>query len=137
MGPICVAAHLVPFLPGNPIVKTGGEHAVSSISSAPYGSASILPISYAYISMMGGDGLTRATQIAILNANYIKERTKNAQFIIISLRNNMFELADRLVGIYKTKDVTKSVTINPKVVAAATGASSGGAAGPVGAGAGI
>jgi len=74
MGPICVAAHLVPFLPGNPLVKTGGEHAVSSISSAPYGSASILPISYAYISMMGGDGLTRATQIAILNANYIKER---------------------------------------------------------------
>ena len=65
-------------------------------------------------------------------ANYIKERTKNAQFIIISLRNNMFELADRLVGIYKTKDVTKSVTINPKVVAAATGASSGGAAGPIG-----
>ena len=74
MGPICVAAHLAPFLPGNPLVKTGGEHAVSSISSAPYGSASILPISYAYISMMGGDGLTRATQIAILNANYIKER---------------------------------------------------------------
>jgi structural maintenance of chromosome 4 len=70
-------------------------------------------------------------------ANYIKERTKNAQFIIISLRNNMFELADRLVGIYKTKDVTKSVTINPKIIAAATGASSGGAAGPVGAGAGI
>jgi len=74
MGPICVAAHLAPFLPGNPLVKTGGAHAVSSISSAPYGSASILPISYAYISMMGGEGLTRATQIAILNANYIKER---------------------------------------------------------------
>ncbi|RIW16398.1 glycine dehydrogenase (aminomethyl-transferring) [Algoriphagus lacus] len=74
MGPICVASHLAPFLPGNPLVKTGGEHAVSSISSAPYGSASILPISYAYISMMGGDGLTNATKIAILNANYIKER---------------------------------------------------------------
>ena len=74
MGPICVAAHLAPFLPGNPLVKTGGEHPVSSISSAPYVSASILPISYAYISMMGGDGLTRATQMAILNANYIKER---------------------------------------------------------------
>ena len=74
MGPICVAAHLAPFLPSNPLVKTGGEHAITSISSAPYGSASILPISYAYISMMGGDGLTRATQIAILNANYIKER---------------------------------------------------------------
>ncbi|WP_026951829.1 aminomethyl-transferring glycine dehydrogenase [Algoriphagus mannitolivorans] len=74
MGPICVAAHLAPFLPGNPIVKTGGEQAVSSISAAPYGSASILPISYAYIAMMGGDGLTNATKIAILNANYIKER---------------------------------------------------------------
>ena len=53
-------------------------------------------------------------------ANYIKERTKNAQFVIISLRNNMFELADRLVGIYKTFDATKSVTINPKVFAQAT-----------------
>ena len=74
MGPICVAAHLAPFLPSNPLVKTGGEHAITSISSAPYGSASILPISYAYISMMGGDGLKRATQMAILNANYIKER---------------------------------------------------------------
>jgi glycine dehydrogenase len=74
MGPICVASHLAPFLPGNPLVKTGGEHAVSSISAAPYGSASILPISYAYISMMGGDGLTNATKMAILNANYIKER---------------------------------------------------------------
>ena len=74
MGPICVARHLAPFLPGNPLIKTGGEHAVSSISSAPYGSASILPISYAYIAMMGGDGLTNATKMAILNANYIKER---------------------------------------------------------------
>jgi glycine dehydrogenase len=74
MGPICVASHLAPFLPGNPLVKTGGELAVSSISSAPYGSASILPISYAYIAMMGADGLTNATKMAILNANYIKER---------------------------------------------------------------
>jgi len=74
MGPICVASHLVPFLPGNPLVKTGGKDAVSSISAAPYGSASILPISYAYIAMMGGEGLTNATKMAILNANYIKER---------------------------------------------------------------
>lgn len=74
MGPICVASHLVPFLPGNPLVKTGGKDAVSSISAAPYGSASILPISYAYIAMMGADGLTNATKMAILNANYIKER---------------------------------------------------------------
>jgi glycine dehydrogenase len=76
MGPICVAAHLAPFLPGNPLVKTGGEDPVSSISAAPYGSASILPISYAYIAMMGGEGLTNATKMAILNANYIKERLK-------------------------------------------------------------
>lgn len=74
MGPICVASHLAPFLPGNPLVKAGGEQAVSSISAAPYGSASILPISYAYIAMMGGEGLKNATKMAILNANYIKER---------------------------------------------------------------
>ena len=54
-------------------------------------------------------------------ANYIKERTKNAQFVIISLRNNMFELADRLVGIYKTNDATKSITINPRLFDAAVG----------------
>ncbi len=74
MGPICVAEHLAPFLPGNPLVKTGGTHAITAISAAPFGSASILPISYAYIAMMGGEGLTNATKIAILNANYIKSR---------------------------------------------------------------
>lgn len=74
MGPICVAAHLKPFLPGNPYVSTGGTEAITSISAAPFGSASILPISYAYIAMMGGYGLTLATKIAILNANYIKVR---------------------------------------------------------------
>jgi glycine dehydrogenase len=74
MGPICVAEHLVPFLPGNPLVKTGGQQAISSISSAPFGSASILTISYAYIAMMGAAGLTNATKIAILNANYMKAR---------------------------------------------------------------
>ncbi len=82
MGPICVAKHLAPFLPGNPLVKTGGEDAVSSVSAAPYGSASILPISYAYIAMMGGDGLTNATKTAILNANYIKERLKGGFSIL-------------------------------------------------------
>ncbi len=76
MGPIGVAAHLVPFLPGHALVKTGGEQAIHAVSAAPYGSASILPISYAYIAMMGGDGLMRATEIAILNANYIKARLK-------------------------------------------------------------
>ncbi|MFN4300318.1 MAG: aminomethyl-transferring glycine dehydrogenase [Thermaurantimonas sp.] len=74
MGPICVAKHLAPFLPGHPIVKTGGEHAITPISAAPYGSGLILIISYAYIKMLGAEGLTNATKYAILNANYIKAR---------------------------------------------------------------
>ncbi|MDP5138883.1 MAG: glycine dehydrogenase (aminomethyl-transferring), partial [Spirosomaceae bacterium] len=65
---------LAPFLPTHVVVKMGGEKGINSISAAPYGSASILPISYAYIAMMGGEGLTNATKYAILNANYIKER---------------------------------------------------------------
>ena len=72
MGPICVAAHLAPYLPGNPLVKTGGDKAIHAISSAPYGSASILLISYGYIRMLGPDGCTKATKYAILNANYIE-----------------------------------------------------------------
>ncbi len=74
MGPIGVAPQLAPFLPGNPLMKTGGDQAITSISAAPFGSASILTISYAYIAMMGKNGLRKATEIAILNANYIKER---------------------------------------------------------------
>lgn len=74
MGPICVNDKLKLFLPGHAVVKTGGEKAIPAVSAAPWGSASILTISYAYIAMMGGDGLTNATKLAILNANYIKER---------------------------------------------------------------
>jgi glycine dehydrogenase len=74
MGPIGVAPHLVRFLPGHPVVKVGGEQAVGAVSAAPWGSASILPISYMYIKMMGGEGLTLATKVAILNANYIAKR---------------------------------------------------------------
>ncbi|MEX0722240.1 MAG: aminomethyl-transferring glycine dehydrogenase [Gracilimonas sp.] len=77
MGPIGVAKHLVPFLPSHSVVKTGGEKGVTAVSSAPWGSASILTISHAYIRMMGGNGLTDATKIAILNANYLKDRLKN------------------------------------------------------------
>lgn len=78
MGPIGVKAHLAPFLPSNPNVKTGGDQAITAISGSPYGSASILTISYAYIAMMGPDGLTNATKIAILNANYIKARLEES-----------------------------------------------------------
>ncbi len=74
MGPIGVAAHLAPFLPGHAIVPTGGRTAIRAVSAAPWGSASILLISYGYIRMLGADGLTEATKVAILNANYIKAR---------------------------------------------------------------
>jgi glycine dehydrogenase len=74
MGPIGVAKHLAPFLPGHPVVKTGGKQGIGPVAAAPWGSASILPISWMYISMMGGDGLKQATQVAILNANYIARR---------------------------------------------------------------
>ena len=76
VGPIGVKGHLAPLLPGHPLIKTGGEKAIHPISSAPWGSASILPISWAYIKMMGGRGLTHATKITLLNANYMLARLK-------------------------------------------------------------
>ena len=72
MGPIGVAAHLAPFLPGHPVVATGGDHAITPISAAPWGSALILLISYGYIKMLGKEGVTDSTRLAILNANYMK-----------------------------------------------------------------
>ena len=99
VGPICVAEHLAPFLPTNPIIPTGGENPISSISGAPWGSALACLISYGYIKMLGGKGLKRATEIAILNANYIKaklegnypilyvgEKGRTAHEMIIDLR---------------------------------------------------
>jgi glycine dehydrogenase len=74
VGPICVAEHLVPFLPSNPIIEVGGEKAITAVSSAPYGSALVCLISYGYICMLGEEGLTNATKTAILNANYMKAR---------------------------------------------------------------
>ncbi|HEX4922630.1 MAG TPA: aminomethyl-transferring glycine dehydrogenase, partial [Bdellovibrionales bacterium] len=74
MGPIGVKKHLAPYLPSNPVISNGGEKSVGSIAAAPWSSANILVIPWAYIRMMGGEGLTRATQIAILNANYIAKR---------------------------------------------------------------
>jgi glycine dehydrogenase len=74
MGPIGVAKHLAPFLPGHPLVKTGGAQASTAVSAAPWGSASILPISWMYIRMMGQDGLKLATETAIMNANYMAQR---------------------------------------------------------------
>ena len=82
MGPIGVAEHLTPFLSTHSQVPTGGTFGASPVSAAPFGSASILTISYAYIRMMGGDGLTEATRRAILNANYIKERLETHYSIL-------------------------------------------------------
>jgi len=74
VGPICVAPQLVPFLPSNPVVATGGNQAITAISAAPWGSALACLISYGYITMLGAEGVTDSTKLAILNANYIKER---------------------------------------------------------------
>ncbi|SKB62685.1 aminomethyl-transferring glycine dehydrogenase [Daejeonella lutea] len=84
MGPIGVAKHLVPYLPGHPVVAIGNEKSIPAVSSAPWGSASILLISHAYIAMMGSEGLTNATKYAILNANYIKSRLEKHYPVLYS-----------------------------------------------------
>ncbi len=87
MGPIAVAGHLAPYLPGHPLVATGGAKGILPVSAAPWGSASILLISYGYIKMLGGEGVTEATKYAILNANYIKSRLEG-QFDVLYTRPN-------------------------------------------------
>jgi glycine dehydrogenase len=87
MGPIGVKAHLAPFLPGHPATDDGTPHALGSVSAAPFGSASILTISYIYILMMGGEGLARATEVATLNANYIAARL-DAHFPVLYRNHN-------------------------------------------------
>ncbi len=87
MGPICVNDKLAPYLPGHIYIKTGGDKATTAISAAPFGSASILLISYAYIRMLGGKGLTNATKYAILNANYIKARIEKDYEILYVGKN--------------------------------------------------
>ncbi len=82
VGPICVAEHLVEFLPSNPVVKVGGKNAITSISAAPYGSALVCLISYGYIAMLGTEGLKKVTQQAILNANYLKTRLEEHYAIL-------------------------------------------------------
>ena len=87
MGPIGVAAHLAPFLPGHAVVRLGGSEAIRAVSAAPWGSASILLISYGYIRMLGAEGMTNATKHAILNANYIKKRLE-AHYDVLYTRPN-------------------------------------------------
>ena len=77
VGPICVAEHLKPFLPSHPIVATGGEDGITAVASAPWGSAMLLPITYGYIKLLGEEGLRHATEMAIVNANYMSSALKN------------------------------------------------------------
>ena len=84
MGPIGVAKHLSKFLPGNPIIKTGGENGIKAINGAPWGSALILIISYGYIKLLGAKGLKKSTEIAILNANYLQAKLKNHYDVLYS-----------------------------------------------------
>lgn len=83
VGPICVAERLVEFLPTHAVVKTGGEHGIHAVAAAPYGSVSLLPITYGYLSMLGGEGLKTVTEIAILNANYLASSFEKLGFKIL------------------------------------------------------
>jgi glycine dehydrogenase len=87
MGPIGVAKHLTPFLPGNPVIKTGGKYGIKAINGAPWGSALILLISYGYIKLLGSKGLRKSTEIAILNANYLKAKLNDHFDVLYSGKN--------------------------------------------------
>jgi glycine dehydrogenase len=113
MGPIGVALHLAPFLPGHPVVRVGGSKSIHAVSAAPWGSASILLISYAYVRMLGAEGLTDATRHAILNANYIKARLER-QYPVLYARTNgrvahelVFDLRGFKAGGVDEMDVAK------------------------------
>ena len=103
MGPICVAQHLAPFLPAHPVVDMGGKH--GPVSAAPWGSASILPISWMYIALMGPDNLRKATQVAILNANYVAKRLENYYPVLYKGKNGMVA-HECIVDLRQYKSVT-------------------------------
>jgi glycine dehydrogenase len=113
MGPIGVARHLAPYLPSHPLVRVGGEKAIHAVSAAPWGSASILLISYGYVRMLGAGGLTDATRHAILNANYIKARLEHHYPVLYSRANGrvahelIFDLRAFKAGGVEEMDVAK------------------------------
>jgi len=102
VGPIAVAKHLSPFLPGHSFAKVGGEKSITAVASAPWGSASILVISYAYIKMMGAEGLTYATKAAILNANYISARL-NKYYPVLYTGSNGFVAHELILDCHQFK----------------------------------
>lgn len=93
--PICVAEHLAPFLPSHPLVQSGGVNGIDSVSAGPFGSASILLISWAYIKMLGGNGLSQSTNVALLNANYMAQRL--AGYYTIRFKNTNGRVAHELL----------------------------------------
>ncbi len=107
VGPIAVAKHLTPFLPGHTLVKVGGEKSIHSVSAAPWGSANVLLISYAYIKMLGLQGLTDATKFAILNANYLKAKLKNYYPVLYTGQNGF--VAHELI--FDTRSLKTSANI--------------------------
>lgn len=113
MGPIAVAEHLVPFLPGHPVVKIGTDKSINAVSAAPWGSAGILIIPYAYIKMMGSYGLTYATKIAILNANYIKAKLADYYSTLYTGKNGF--VAHELI--FDTREFKLSANIDVEDIA--------------------
>jgi len=113
MGPIAVSSHLVPFLPTHSVVKIGEQTGISAVSAAPWGSASILPISWMYIAMMGAEGLTEATKIAILNANYMASRLQE-YYPVLYKGNNGFVAHECILDLRSLK---KSATIEVEDIA--------------------
>ena len=109
MGPIGVKEHLKEFLPSNPVITTGGENAIPAISSAPWGSSLVLTISYAYIKMLGPDGLKKSTEIAILNANYLKSKLEDDYDILYTSENGRVA-HEMIVDFRSFKDVGIEVT---------------------------
>jgi glycine dehydrogenase len=108
MGPIGVMPHLVQFLPTHPVVQMGGERGIGAIAAAPWGSPSILPISWMYIAMMGAEGLTEATKVAILNANYIARRLEDRYPVLYKGKNGLIahECILDLRSLKKSADIT-------------------------------
>jgi glycine dehydrogenase len=105
MGPICVAEHLVEFLPGHPVVNLGGEEPIGAISAAPWGSAGILMIPWVYIALMGASGLAEATKYAILNANHIARRV-DPYFPVLYKGKNGFIAHECIIDLRRFKKVT-------------------------------
>ena len=115
MGPIGVARHLSPFLPGHPVVNVGGSDAIGAVSAAPYGSPSILTIPWVYIALMGRDGLTKATQVAILNANYMAKRLEKHYSILYAGRHGWSPMSSFLICAPSRKEAGSKPWMLPNV----------------------